>query len=122
MAPLIPIYDSDGNLHTWASQERLAELQSRGLLSDIVRRRNGTVVRASLLFRPGTFSANRYSYRQHLGHGVAWELRHLGGNSTGSTYAPPETRADFFAVVNSCTAPPPASAEQAATSSRAGDR
>jgi hypothetical protein len=45
----------------------------------------------------------RYSFKELLHHGPAWELKHLDGNRDGETYAPPETRAAFLQVVADCT-------------------
>jgi hypothetical protein len=44
----------------------------------------------------------RYSFKEHLDHGQAWELKHLAGGRDGKTYAPPETRAAVLRVVADC--------------------
>jgi hypothetical protein len=41
----------------------------------------------------------RYSFKELLKHGPAWELKHLGGNPSGETYAPPEMRVAFLQVI-----------------------
>jgi hypothetical protein len=45
----------------------------------------------------------KYSFKELLRHGQAWELKNLGGNRDGETYAPPETRRAFLQVVADCT-------------------
>jgi hypothetical protein len=113
MNALIPVYHADGSLYAWASEQRLARLQSAGLVARLVRPRKGCVSRAILFMRPGepkptTASAvmgTRYSFKEPLEHGPAWELKHLDGSHGGKTYAPPETRAVFRQVVEDCTVP-----------------
>jgi hypothetical protein len=107
----IPVYHVDGSLYGWVSEQGLAKLQSAGLVARVVRHRKGQINRAILFLRPGEpkpMSAScvvgtRYSFREDLGHGPAWELKHLDGNRAGKTYAPPETRAAFLQVVTGCT-------------------
>jgi hypothetical protein len=106
----IPVYNADGSLYAWASEQRFARLQSAGLVARTVRRRKGRISRAILFLRPGEpkpVSANsvtgtRYSFKELLKHGPAWELKHLGGNRDEKTYAPPETKVIFLQVVNHC--------------------
>jgi hypothetical protein len=79
----------------------------------VVRHRKGHVNRAILFMRPGepkpmsasSVMGTRYSFRELLKHGPAWELKHLGGNRDGETYAPPKSRAAFLQVVADCTLP-----------------
>ena len=113
MNALIPVYNADGSLHAWASEQRFARLQSAGLVARVVRRRKGCIARAFLFMRPGepkplsasSVMGTKYSFKELLKHGPAWELKHLGGNRDGETYAPPETRAAFLQVVADCTVP-----------------
>jgi hypothetical protein len=108
---LIPTYNADGSLYAWASEQRFARLQSAGLVARVVRHRKGRISRAILFIRPGepkpvsasSVAGTRYSFKEPLDHGEVWELKHLGGNHDGKTYAPPETRAVFFQVVVDCT-------------------
>lgn len=106
----IPIYQSDGSLYACVSEQRLARLQSAGLVARVVRHRKGHINRAVLFLRPGeprplsasSTAGTRYSFKERLAHGPAWELKHLDGSRSGKTYAPPETRADFLQVVAEC--------------------
>src|ERR1035438_1483064 len=110
-AALIPVYNADGSLYAWASEQRFARLQSAGLVARVVRRREGRISRATLFLRPGeprpspasSLMGTRYSFKELLEHGPAWELKHLDGSRSGKTYAPPETRAAFLQVVADCT-------------------
>ena len=111
MNALIPVYHADGSLYTWASEQRLARLQSAGLVARVVRQRKGCISRAILFIRPGeakpmsagSMAGTKYSYEERLEHGRAWDLKHLGGNRDGKTYAPAEMRAAFLRVVADCT-------------------
>jgi hypothetical protein len=84
----IPVYNADGSLYDWASEERLTRLQSAGLVARIVRHRKGHINRATLFQRPGepkplsasSIAGTRYSFKQRLEHGSTWELKHLDGN------------------------------------------
>jgi hypothetical protein len=67
-------------------------------------------MRAILFTRPGESKpmpagsvGTRYSLKERLKHGLAWDLKQLGGRHEGKTYAPPETRAPFLQVVVDCT-------------------
>jgi hypothetical protein len=110
MNTLIPVYRADGSLYAWASERRFARLQSAGLVARVVRLRKGRINRAILFLRPGepkllsarALAGTRYSFKELLKHGPAWELKHLGGNPSGETYAPPETRSVFLQVVADC--------------------
>jgi hypothetical protein len=70
-------------------------------------------MRAILFIRPGeakpksasSMAGTRYSHKERLKHGRAWDLKRLGGNRDGKTYAPPEMRDDFLRVVADCTVP-----------------
>jgi hypothetical protein len=107
----IPVYQADGSLYACVSEQRLARLQSAGLVARVVRHRKGHINRAILFMRPGepkptlatSVTGTRYSFKEPLDHGQAWELRHLDGSRDGKTYAPPETRAAFLQVVADCT-------------------
>jgi hypothetical protein len=109
----IPVYHADGSLYAWASEQRLARLQSAGLVARVVRQRKGCISRAILFMRPGepkptsasSVMGTRYSFKEPLEHGPAWELKHLDGCHGGKTYAPIETRAAFLQVVQDRTVP-----------------
>jgi hypothetical protein len=113
MNPSIPVYNGDGSLYAWVSEQRFARLQSAGLVARVVRHRKGLINRAILFIRPGepkpisasSVMGTRYSFKEPLEHGWAWDLKHLGGNRDGKTYAPAEMRAAFFQVVADCTVP-----------------
>jgi hypothetical protein len=107
----IPVYCADGSLYACASEQRFAKLQSAGLVAHVVRRRKGgPIIRAILFLRPGepkplsasSVMGTRYSLKESLAHGHAWELKHLDGSHAGKTYAPPELRAIFLQVVADC--------------------
>jgi hypothetical protein len=91
----------------------LERLQSAGLINRVVRSRKKQIMRAILFIRPGeakpksagSMAGTQYSHKEHLEHGRAWDLKRLGGNRDGTTYAPPELRADFLRVVADCTVP-----------------
>ena len=108
--PSIPVYHADGSLYGCVSEQRLARLQSAGLVARVVRHRKGYINRAILFLRPGeprptstsSVVGTRYSFKEGLEHGPAWELKHLDGNRDGKTYAPPETRAAFLEVIADC--------------------
>ena len=111
MNALIPVYHADGSLYAWASEQRFARLQSAGLVARVVRHRKGHINRAILFLRPGepkpmsasSLMGTRYSFKEPLDHGQAWELKHLGGSRDGKTYAPPKMRPAFLQVVADCT-------------------
>jgi len=113
MNTLIPVYNSDGSLYAWASEQRLARLQTGGLVARVVRNRKRQVQRAILFLRPDepkpksvrSVMGTRYSFKESLEHGPSWELKHLGGTHDRKTYAPRETRAAFLQVVADCTIP-----------------
>ena len=106
----IPVYQADGSLYACVSVQRLARLQSAGLVARVVRHRKGHINRAILFMRPGeprptsasSVMGTKYSFKEPLDHGQAWELKHLDGNPNGKTYALPETRAAFLQVVADC--------------------
>ena len=108
---LIPIYHADHSLYAHVNEQRLARLQSAGLIDRLVRSRKGHIMRAILFLRPGepkptsanSVAGTKYSFKERLEHGWAWELKHLGGANDGKTYAPLETRAAFLEVVADCT-------------------
>jgi hypothetical protein len=110
MSSLIPVYNADGSLYAWASEQRFARLRSAGLVARVVRHRKGRINRAILFLRPSEpkpISANsvtgtRYSFKEHLTHRPVWELKHLDGSRGGKNYAPPETRHVFLQVIADC--------------------
>jgi len=109
----IPLYNADGELADWISEQRLARLEAAGLIARVVRHPKGHINRAILFVRPGRKPLRRtaylgtpYSFREHLEHGLAWELRRLGGTRDGKTYARPELRGVFLQVVRDCLAGP----------------
>jgi hypothetical protein len=112
-AALIPVYNADGSLYAWASAQRLARLQSAGLVARVVCHRKGRINRAILFIRPGeptpmlagSVTGTRYSVKERLEHGRAWDLKHLGGTRDGKTYAPANVRDAFLQVVADCTVP-----------------
>jgi hypothetical protein len=113
MQALIPIYDADGSLYGRATEQQLGRLQALGLVARVVQHPKGHINRAILCVRPGkeplprgTYLGTPYSFREHLAHGLAWELKHLGGARDGACYAPPETRGIFLQVVADCLARP----------------
>ena len=112
-AVLIPVYNADGSLYAWASEQRIARLQSAGLVARVVSHRKGRINRAILFIRPGepkpmlasSVMGTTYSFKESLRHGTAWELKHLGASREGKTYAPPKARAAFLQVVADCITP-----------------
>src|SRR5580704_9182955 len=102
----IPVYQADGSLYACVSEQRLATLQSAGIVARVVRHRKGHINRAILFMRPGepkplergSVAGTRYSLRELLEHGPAWDLKHLDGSRGGKNYAPPEMRAAFLQV------------------------
>src|ERR1035437_8781986 len=72
----IPVYQADGSLYATVSEQRLARLQSAGLVSRVVRHRKGHINRAILFLRPGepkpmsvsSVMGTRYSIKQLLDH------------------------------------------------------
>jgi hypothetical protein len=109
----IPVYNADGSLYAWASPKRFARLQSAGLVARVVCHRKGSINRAILFIRPGepqpmlasSVLGTRYSFKESLEHGQAWELKHLSGNRDGKRYAPANVRGAFLQVVAECTVP-----------------
>jgi hypothetical protein len=107
---LIPVYNADGSLYAWVPEERLVRLQSAGLLARVVRSRKGQIKRAILFLGPGapkpisasSVAGTKYSFKEHLTHRPAWELKHLGGCRNGKNYPPPETRHVFLQVIADC--------------------
>ena len=106
-ATLIPVYQADGSLYAWASEQRFARLQLTGMVARVVRQRKGHISRAILFLRPGapkplsasSMMGTRYSFKESLVHGRAWDLKHLNGTRGGRAYAPPGMRPDFLRVV-----------------------
>jgi hypothetical protein len=111
MTSSIPVYQADGSLYASVSEQQLARLELAGLVARVVRHRKGHINRAFLFTRTGEpkptsagyVMGTRYSFKESLGHGEAWDLTHLGGNHGGKNYAPTETRAAFGQVVADCT-------------------
>jgi len=113
MQSLIPIYEADGSLYRRATEQQLGRLEALGLVARVVRHHKGHINRAILCVRPGkqplprgAYLGTPYSFREHLEHGLAWELKRLGGAYDGVSYAPPETRGIFLQVVADCLARP----------------
>jgi len=109
MVHLIPVYSAEGWLYDRVNERRLAKLQKLGLVARVIRHRKGYINRAILFVRPGekllpltAYTGTRYSFKEHLEHGVCWDLRRLGGARDGTTYAPPEVRGMFLQVVADC--------------------
>jgi hypothetical protein len=110
---LIPVYHADGGLYSHVDEQRLERLQAVGLIDRVVRSRKKQIMRAILFIRPGeakpksasSMAGTRYSHKERLDHGPAWDLKRLGGNRDGKTYAPPEMRDDFLRVVEGCIVP-----------------
>ena len=110
MSALIPVYNADGSLYAWASEQRLARLESAGLVARVVRHRKGHINRAILCRKPGepkpalasSVIGTRYSFKENLKHGTAWELKRLDACRNGKSYAPPETRHIFLQVIADC--------------------
>ncbi|MCW5982460.1 MAG: hypothetical protein KIT09_30515 [Bryobacteraceae bacterium] len=105
----IPLYACDGAFIEQATARRIARLDKLGLIR-LVRHRKGHVNRAILLGRPGepkpvpvaAYAGRKYSFRERLEHGHAWELKRLGGIGDGKTYAPSEIRIIFLQVIADC--------------------
>jgi len=81
----IPLYNADGELQCWLSQQRMARLDGLGLIR-IVRHKKGRVSRCILRRRPGdplptklsVYLGTRYSYLERLDSGrLVWTLRKL---------------------------------------------
>jgi hypothetical protein len=109
MISYIPVYCADGSLYDRVTEPRLNRLQKAGLVARVVRHRKGHINRAILFARPGekplpvtAYVGTKYSFKEHLDHGLAWELRRLGGARDGTTYAPPQLRGMFLQVVTDC--------------------
>lgn len=111
MNALIPVYRADHSLYAHVNQQRLARLQSAGFIDRLVRSRKGQIMRAILFIRvgePGPTSAaelagTRYSFKERLEHGQAWDLKHLGTDHDGKTYAPEAIRSAFLQVISDRT-------------------
>ena len=87
----IPVYRADGSLFCTANEERLARLQSVGLVARVVRSRKGDVKRAILFVGPGEPSpilaadlgGTRFSFREHLLSGYyVWSHKRLASPRT----------------------------------------
>jgi hypothetical protein len=109
MQATIPVYRADGRLYDVVSERALARLEAAGLIARVVRHRKGHINRAILVIRPGeapmprtAYMGTRYSFQDHLEHGVCWDLKRLGGARWGSNYAPDEVRPIFLQVVTDC--------------------
>src|SRR5580658_2569798 len=72
----IPVYQADGSLYATVTGQRLARLQSAGLVARVVRHRKGHINRAILFLRPGepkpmsvsSVMGTRYSLKDLLDH------------------------------------------------------
>jgi hypothetical protein len=87
----IPVYRADGSLYAQVSEQRLARIQSAGLVARIVCHRKGHVNRAILLCLPGepgptpagAYLGTRYSFREQLDSGArCWSLKRLEDEGT----------------------------------------
>lgn len=110
----IPLYSYGGNLREWVSPSQLERLQCVGVVAKVVSRRNGSIVRATLIKREGEvrpmrltdYLGTRYAFRQrlHSGHHT-YRLRSLTDNPHNERdLAPSSVRDIFLAVALSCTA------------------
>jgi hypothetical protein len=109
MNATIPVYRADGRLYDHVTERALARLEAAGLIARMVRHRKGHINRAILFVRPGeapvlrtAYMGTRYSFQDHLEHGVCWDLKRLGGARWGTNYAPDEVRPLYFQVVTDC--------------------
>lgn len=105
----VPVYRADGRLYEVVTERGLARLEAAGLIARVVRHRKGHINRAILFVRPGeapmprtAYMGTRYSFEDHLEHGLCWDLKRLGGARWGTNYAPDEVRSIFFQVVADC--------------------
>jgi hypothetical protein len=109
MQATIPVYRADGRLYDLVSERALARLEAAGLIARVVRHRKGHINRAILVVRQGeapmprtAYMGTRYSFQDHLEHGVCWDLKRLGGERWGTNYAPDDVRPIFLQVVTDC--------------------
>jgi len=86
MRATISLYSADGRLYDVVSERVLARLEASGLIARVIWHRKGHVNRAMLFVRPGeapmprtVHMGTRYSFKDHLEHGVCWDLKRLGG-------------------------------------------
>ncbi|MEJ5370310.1 MAG: hypothetical protein WHT08_18520, partial [Bryobacteraceae bacterium] len=105
----IPVYRADGRLYDVVTERALARLQAAGLIARVVRHRKGHINRAIMIARTGeaplprtAYLGTRYSFQDHLEHGLCWDLKRLGGDRWGTNYAPEEVRPLFLQVVTGC--------------------
>lgn len=98
----VQLYAADGRRVDIISRHDIERLDAAGRLSRIVRRRDGTPVRAYLYprdglecpVRPTAYMGQRYSFSECLSTGRVWTLRRLGRGN--------ELRPIFLAVMTSC--------------------
>jgi hypothetical protein len=109
MTATISVYRADGRLYDVVTERALGRLQEAGLIARVVRHRKGHINRAILFVRPGeapmprmAYMGTRYSFEDHLEHGLCWDLKRLGGARWGTNYAPDEVRHIFLQVVTDC--------------------
>jgi len=109
MQATIPVYRADGRLYDVVTEHALARLEAAGLIARVVRHRKGHINRAILVVRLGeaplprtAYMGTRYSFKDHLEHGVCWDLKRLGGARWGTNYAPDDVRPIFLQVVTDC--------------------
>ncbi len=109
MTARIPVYRADGRLYDHVDERGLARIQAAGLIAHVVRHRKGCINRAILVVRPSeepmrrtAYLGTRYSFQDHLEHGLCWDLKRLGGARWGTNYAPQEVRPIFLQVVTDC--------------------
>jgi hypothetical protein len=75
----------------------------------VVRDRKGNIIRGyerqsdgSSALRATIYVGTKYSYKQQVGRGKAWELKKLGRPSSSWDYADPSVRSLFQRVVLDC--------------------
>ncbi len=102
MTARIPVYRADGRRYDHANERGLARLEAAGLVARVVRHRKGHINRAILVMRPGeeplrrtAYLGTRYSFQDHLEHGVCWDVKRLGGERWGANKRPTKC-ARFF--------------------------
>ena len=109
-----PLYCYDGSLACWIDNKDLKRLEDGGLISRVVKRAKGRIVRATLHRMPGEarptmlrdYVGTKYSFRQRLADGhQCFRLRALGDNPREEhNLAPTEVRPIFLRVVLDCMA------------------
>ena len=108
----IPVYRADRSLYGHVSEERLARLQSAGLVARVVRHRKGYINRVILLGQPGepnpvptgAYLGTRYVLKQQLDSGSqCWRFKPVDRKDEDGIVF--DGRAVFLQVVQDCLAP-----------------